>query len=220
VFVGHFAAGLAAKRIAPTVNLGWLVAAGTLLDVVWPVLLLAGVEHARIVPGFTAANALDLYDYPWSHSALLALAWAAAAGGAWWAWRRDRRGALAIAAAVSSHWLLDLASHVPDLPLWPGGTVRVGLGLWRSVAATAIVEGGLLWIGGVALYATATRASDRTGRWALWSWVALLTVAYAASLAGGPPPPDIRVVAWTNVATTPLLLWPAWADRHREPAAG
>lgn len=216
MFVGHFAAGFAAKRAAPRVNLGWLVAAGTLVDLLWTIFLLLGVEHARIVPGFTAANPLDLYDYPWSHSLALDVAWSLLAGGLWWLWRRDARGALAIGLAVLSHWLLDVVSHVPDVPLWPGGGTRLGLGAWRSVAATVLIEGAL-WGAALVLYARTTRARDRVGRWGFWTFAAVLTLLYAASFVG-PPPPDVRVVAWTNLAMVLFLLWPAWFDRHREPA--
>ena len=215
MFVGHFAAGFAAKAIAPRVNLGWLVTAGTLLDLLWTLFILLGLEHARIVPGFTPANALELYDYPWSHSLALDVAWSLLAGGLWWLWRRDRRGALAIGLAVFSHWVLDVVSHVPDVPLWPGGAPRLGLGLWRSVAATVLVEGAL-WVAAVAWYARATRARDGIGRWGFAAYAAVLTLMWAASFAG-PPPPDIRVVAWTNLAMALFLVWPAWFDRHRVP---
>ena len=42
-------------------------------------------------------------------------------------------------ALVVSHWVLDLVTHVPDLPIYPGGPVA-GLGLWRSFGATMVVE--------------------------------------------------------------------------------
>ena len=68
MFVGHTAVALAAKRQAPRVSLGWLVAAAFGLDLIWPVLLLLGVEHVSIVPDATAFNALVFDSYPWSHS--------------------------------------------------------------------------------------------------------------------------------------------------------
>jgi hypothetical protein len=36
MFIGHFAAALAAKRVAPATSLGTLFAAAQLLDLVWP----------------------------------------------------------------------------------------------------------------------------------------------------------------------------------------
>jgi hypothetical protein len=214
VFIGHFAVGFAAKAAVPRVNLGWLVTAGVLVDLVLAVLLLLGVEHLRIVPGFTAANPMDLYYFPWSHSLALILVWSLAAAGAWWLWQRDSGAALAIGAVVMSHWVLDVVSHVPDMPLWPGSAQRLGLGLWRSVAATVVVEG-LLWAAAVAIYLKATRARDRVGIWSFWAYVVLLSGLYVANLVG-PPPEDMRVVVWANLSIVIFLLWPAWFDRHRD----
>jgi len=213
MFIGHFAAGFAGKHYASKVNLAWLVIAGALVDLVWTVLLLSGIEHARIVPGLTQANPLDLYDFPWSHSLLADLGWAALAGALWWGWRKDARGAVVIGAVVFSHWVLDLISHTADLPLWPASSIKVGLGLWRSLPATLIVEG-TIWLVGLAIYVRATRPLDRRGGLGLWVYAALMTALFAMSFAG-PPPPDVQVVAYVNLTIVPLLLWPAWFDRHR-----
>ncbi len=67
MFIGHFAAGFAARKLVPGVSLGWLFL-----------------------------------------------------GGAFLVLRKDRRGALVVAALVVSHWLLDAIVHQPDLPLYPG----------------------------------------------------------------------------------------------------
>jgi hypothetical protein len=216
MFVGHYAAGFLGKTVAPRVSLGWLLAAAVVMDLVWAAFLLLGLEHARIVPGFAAASPLDLYDYPWSHSLVATLAWSLLVAGAWWLWKRDVRGAAVLGGLVLSHWLLDLASHLPDLPLWPGPGPRVGLGLWGSVAATVAVEGGL-WLVAVTVYARSTRARDRQGTYGLWSFVALLTVAYLGSFGGVPP--STQAIAATNLVTALLLVWPAWFDRHRAPLA-
>jgi membrane-bound metal-dependent hydrolase YbcI (DUF457 family) len=217
MFVGHFAAGFAARLFAPKVNLGWAVTAAALADLLWTLFLLLGLEHARVVPGITPGSPLDLYDYPWSHSLALDALWALLAAFLWWAWRREGRGAVAIGLAVLSHWVLDWASHVPDLPLWPGGAERLGLGLWRSIPATVLVEGGL-WAAALLAYARSTRARDRIGRWAFWSYAAVMSLLYAASFLG-PPPPDIRILAWSNLASLLFLVWPGWFDRHRGTAA-
>ena len=68
MFVGHFGVGLAAKRAAPRVSIGTLFLAVQWADLLWPVLVLADVEHVRIVPGLMKLCALDFYEYPWSHS--------------------------------------------------------------------------------------------------------------------------------------------------------
>jgi len=51
MFIGHFGVALAAKKVAPRTSLGVLVLAAQFADLLWPILLLAGVEHVEIVPG-------------------------------------------------------------------------------------------------------------------------------------------------------------------------
>ena len=60
MFVGHLAPALAAKRAVPKAPLGWLMAAVTALDLVWPLFRLAGIEHVRMRPGATPGIALYL----------------------------------------------------------------------------------------------------------------------------------------------------------------
>jgi len=217
VFIGHLAAGLAAKRPAPRPSLGLLIAAPLFLDLIWPLFLLAGIERVRVEPGNTAFTPLAFEWYPWSHSLLMACAWGVLFGGADFAARRDRAGAFVLGALVVSHWVLDWVTHRPDLPLTPWGEARLGLGLWNSVAGTVAVEG-LLFAGGVAIYAKATRARDRVGRLAFLANVVFLVVAYAANLLG-PPPPDARSLAWFALLSWLLPLWAWWLDRHRDATA-
>jgi len=163
VFIGHFAVAFASKKVAPKVSLGTLVVAAAFLDVVWPVLVLLGVERFRIVPGFTAINPFDFVHYPWSHSLLMTAVWALLFALVYLAVRGDRAGAVWLGIAVASHWVLDFVSHRPDLPLYPGGGERLGLGLWQSLPATFAVEG-LMFAAGIALYMQSTKAKDRAER--------------------------------------------------------
>jgi hypothetical protein len=216
VFVGHFAAALLAKRAAPEVRLPFLVLAAQLLDVLWPVFILAGLEHARIAPGMTEASPLDLYDYPWSHSLAMALLWSALLALPWLL-RRRWRAALVVGACVLSHFVLDVVSHRPDVPLAPGSSVFWGLGLWRSRAATVLVEGGL-WAASVWVYARATRATSSFGRWGLAGVVAVLTLFWLAAIFG-PPPPGIGAVAGSAIPATAIFLLWFWAIDRRRAAA-
>ena len=86
MFLGHFGAGFAAKAIAPRVSLGWLFAAAQFIDLLWPTLLLAGIERVRIAPGATAVTPLVFEHYPWSHSLAAVAAWAAIVGALYFAW--------------------------------------------------------------------------------------------------------------------------------------
>jgi len=216
VFIGHVATAYAAKRLAPRVSLGTLFAAAQLPDVLWPFLLLTGVEHATIAPGDTAVSPLRYDSYPVSHSLLTVVAWGAAFAAVHF-WRKRRPlDALVLAALVAGHWVLDFVSHRADMPLWPGGP-RLGLGLWSSVPATIAVELAMV-AAGLWLALSATRARDRFGRWGFAGLAALLLLIYAANVTG-PPPPSIQAVAWVGVVGAVLFIGlAAWIDRHREPA--
>lgn len=214
MFIGHFAVALAAKRVTPRTSLGTLFAAALLPDLVWPVLVLAGAETVAIEPGNTAFTPLNFISYPWSHSLLLVVLTGAVAGFAY-ARRTDSRcGGVVVALLAISHWILDWLTHRPDLPLYPGDSPLLGLGLWNHVGATMLVEG-LMFAGGAWLYAAATAPRDRTGRFAYWALVGFLGVIYLANQFG-PPPPNVRAIGLVGIFGTGILLaWAVWVDRHR-----
>ena len=213
MFLGHHAAAFAAKRLAPRTSLGTLVAAATLLDLIWPILLLLGLEHVRVDPGNTRVVPLDFFDYPITHSLATVILWSLGFAIVYWLLRRDARGSVIVALAVVSHWVLDFITHRPDLPLWPGGP-KVGLELWRSLPLTAVVEYGL-FAAGIAMYVRTTKARDRTGTIALWVLVVFVALVYVANVLG-PPPPSPRLVAIGALAAWLFVPWAAWIDRHRE----
>lgn len=213
MFIGHFALAFAAKRVEPSVSLGTYFAAAQLPDLLWPCLLLAGVEHVTIAPGSTAFTPLRFDSYPVSHSLLSVIGWAALMGGLHW-WRKGRpRAAVMIALLVVSHWVLDFATHRPDMPLTPWSPVKLGLGLWNSVLGTLIVESAM-FVGGVWLYLSATRARDGVGRYGLAALIAMLLVIYVGA-AFGPPPPSVQAMAVSMLPALGIAFWAAWADRHR-----
>lgn len=216
MFLGHFAVGFALKQVAPRTSLGILVAAPQLLDFLWPLFLLAGLEHVRIDPGNTAFTPLAFDSYPWSHSLVMAVVWAIAFGGAYWQWARPPRGSRVgvwLAAAVMSHWGLDWVTHRPDLPLTPWSPQRVGLGLWNSVAATIALEatmyGAALWV-----YARSAPSRRPAGRVHLWVFATVLSLIYAANLLG-PPPPDEQSLAYVAAGLWVFAVWAWWVDRAR-----
>lgn len=213
MFLGHFGAGFAAKAIAPRVSLGWLFAAAQFIDLLWPTLLLAGVERVRIAPGATAVTPLVFEHYPWSHSLAAVAAWAALAGALYFAVKRDRRGATVLAALVASHWFLDVIVHAPDLPLYPGSATLAGMGAWSSAPLTLAIEIPL-FAAGAWLYARGTRPADAAGRWGFAGLVAFLLAIHAGNLLG-PPPPDATAIAWVGQAQWLLVLWAFWLDNHR-----
>ena len=216
MFLGHFALGLAAKKIEPGVSLATTLTAAQLADVVWPVFVLAGIERVAVAPGDTAVTPLRFESYPWSHSLVALALWGLAFGALHFAARRRPRAAVVLGLLVLSHWVLDVASHRPDMPLSPWNPTLLGLGLWHSRPATMIVEAAL-FASGVALYLAATRARDAVGRVGFAAFVLFLGVIYVANLFG-PPPPSPAAVAWAGILGAAILLvWAAWVDRHRSP---
>jgi hypothetical protein len=209
MFIGHAAVGFASKRWAPSASLGVLLAAPFLADLVWPLFLLFGWEQVRIDPGNTAVTPLDFISYPYTHSLLAAVLWAAVFALIYRAVSRYTTGAIVVGVGVLSHWVLDAVSHRPDMPLWPGGP-KVGLGLWYSVPATVVVEIALLAIG---LWLCRCRSRG------VWAMVAVLLLAYIANLLG-PPPPNVQALAGGALALWAFPLWGWWISRSEARSPG
>ena len=214
MFIGHYALGLAAKRIVPRTSLGTLIAAPTLADLLWPAFLLLGWERVTIVGGSNPLLALRFDSYPITHSLLTIIGWGLLCAVLYRVQTGYANGALVVGLLVVSHWLLDYVVHIPDLPLYPGGP-KVGLGLWTSPRATIVVEG-IMFVAGIGIYLATTRARDRVGSYGLAGFLAVLALSYMAALLS-PPPPSVRVLAigglvfgWLFVGTA------AWVDGHRE----
>ena len=196
MFVGHYGAAFAIKRVDPSIPLWVLFLAVQLLDVFWAPFILLGIEKVRIVPGITASNPLDLYYMPYTHSLLATVLWSA--GGAFvyglvtrtpLAWQT----ALWVAVAIFSHWVFDLVVHRPDLPLYDN-TAKVGLGLWNLPGPALALEAALLF-GGMWLYLST--APVRLVPVALFGLVMLAIQAYVFF---GPPPVSDRAAALTALA--------------------
>lgn len=215
MFIGHFAVAFAARNAEPRGSLAAYVAAAQLPDLIWPGLVLAGVERVAIAPGDTRFTGLRFDSYPISHSLALDVVWGLLFAALVWRGTRSRRAAGLSACLVVSHWVLDFVSHRPDMPIIPGGA-RYGLGLWNSVPGTLVTESLLLAVG-VTMYVRATRAQDGIGRYGLTGLLGLLVAAYLGA-AFGPPPPSVAAVAVTGIVGGGLLLaFSAWVDGHRRP---
>ena len=216
MFIGHFGLAFGAKRSAPAASLGTLFAAGQLADLLWPTFVLVGLERVEVQPGATRVTPLDFVSYPYSHSLLALCLWGLVFGAVYLAIRRSQvAAAVTIALLVVSHWILDYVTHRPDLPLLPGGSERLGLGLWNSLPGTLLVEL-TIFAAGVALYQRQTDARDRTGTVALWLLVAFLLAVYASAVFG-PLPPSSTAVVWSDQAMWLLVALGYWVDNHRIP---
>jgi membrane-bound metal-dependent hydrolase YbcI (DUF457 family) len=215
MFIGHFGVAFGAKKYAPRVSLGFLFLACQLADLIWPSLVLLGVESFKIEPGNTVLTPLNFSHYPYSHSLLGLFIWGLLLAGLYALLHRGGvRAAVVIVLVVLSHWLLDFLTHRPDMPLTFTGNTLVGLGLWNYPVAAVSIEL-LLYAAGIWLYVRQTRALDRIGQYGLWGVVIFLLAIYFANLFG-PPPPSVSAVAWSAQALWVIVVLGFWIDRHRK----
>jgi hypothetical protein len=163
MFVGHYAAAMAAKAIEPKAPMWTLAAASQLVDIGWSAFIITGVEHASVDPSLPGST-LVLDYMPWTHSLPAALAWSAGAALLVMVLLRlPIWASVAVGLTVFSHWLLDLLVHRPDLALWPSGE-RVGLALWNYPVIEQAVEIGLIAICGAAWVASRKTLGRLRGR--------------------------------------------------------
>jgi hypothetical protein len=182
----------------------------TALDLVWPILVLADIERVRIVPGATAFTPFVFDYYPWSHSLVMSALWGLAlAGVARWRGIRSSASWLLVG-LVMSHWVLDFVSHAADMPLWPGPSPHLGLGLWNSVPLTLMIEGAL-WCAGIAVYLRVRPPQRWKSGLSFWSLVAITTVMWAAG-PWSPPPPTPKALGWFALIGWTIIPWAALAD--------
>ena len=222
MFLGHFGAALALKRLEPKLSLGTLFLAVQLPDLLWGAFLLTGWEQVRIDPGYTAVTPLQFIHYPITHSLLGMAGWAVAMAAVYYSWptrdtSRHWQAAALVGLAVLSHYPLDLIVHVPDLPLDGSSAARLGLGLWNHPVATLLLELAS-FAAGLATYVAlrSTRHPARAGR--LLGLSAVLVAVYLLSFFG-PPPPSVTAIAVTDiVGLLALVAFAAWADRRASAA--
>jgi hypothetical protein len=217
MFIGHYAAGLAAKRFAPQASLGALVAAPILLDLLWPIFLLLGQEHVSIVPNGNPFLRLQFDSYPISHGLIAVLGWATLYASVYFGLTRYLAGTIVIWIGVLSHWVMDYVVHLPDLPLSAHSRLY-GLGLWNHRWWTVVLELAL-FVAGVWIYQRTTRAKSSTGLYIFISFIFVLLLAYAAAVFG-PAPTSVRKVAGFALLTWLAIPWAWWFDTHHEPRSG
>jgi len=146
------------------VNLGVLVFAALLLDVLLWLFVLAGWESSSSRPTLPAPISRSLFSpdshgLPRSHRVVNA-GWLGRARVVSPRQKAKWRVAACIALAVFSHWLLDALVHVPELPLTGEQSLKVGLGLWGRMPVALAVEA-LITVLGLGLFLAAVPASTR-----------------------------------------------------------
>lgn len=214
MFIGHFALAFGAKRAAPMVSLGTLFIACQFADLLWPIMLGLGLEKVAIDPGNTLMTPLNFISYPYTHSLVMLLVWASLFALAYRIVKGSRTMAmLTLAALVFSHYVLDVITHRPDMPITIGGTTKIGLGLWNHPGSALAIESAL-FLAGATVYASVTRAKDRAGKFGFYALIAVLVAFYFAALYG-PPPPSTSAIAVAGNLMWLFVIWAYWVDRHR-----
>jgi hypothetical protein len=214
MLVGHYAVALIAKRVEPRIDLGTLVLAAMFADFAWCVFMIFGFEQVQFKSGMGAGQYFSAKNIALSHSLLMDVVWAVLLALVYLLRRRYPRGALMIFLVVLSHWLLDFVSHRPDLPIAPEMHTYVGLGLWNSIPATLLVEGGF-WFFAVILYVRCTRSKSLTAAFVFWGGIALLTLVWFSNIAG-PPPQNPKAAPFASLTVFLLTLaWAYWVNRVR-----
>jgi len=214
MFIGHFAVGLAAKKINPAIRLGTLFLASQLIDLIWPLFIILGIERVRVDPGNTSVTPLDFYHYPFTHSLAGVIFWGVILAIIFYLIRKSLKGSILLGCLVVSHWILDLVAHRPDLALAPGTDIYWGLGLWNSFYASLIVEM-LIFAIGLFFYLKITKAKDKIGTYA-FAGLSVFVVAIMLGNYYGPPPPDnSMVIGIVGLSQWLFIAWAYWVDRHR-----
>jgi hypothetical protein len=150
VIAGHFGFAAAVKAKERSTPLWALMLACVWLDVVFAPLFAAGIEKMVMIPGAKEGAYGDGIIYAdYTHSlvgaAVLSVVFGLALG-----WRYGKRSGIVLGLVVMSHWVLDLVMHRQDMPFLPGNAgdlPRLGFGLWRSHAASAVLELAIVAVG-------------------------------------------------------------------------
>ena len=228
MFVGHYGPAVWDTQRghgAPIVTLWQGFLAVQAVDYVTMILGIFGVE------GPIWRDGAPFLDIAWSHSLVGSLLISLAAGALFKALKPSAgwRGFSVVAALAFSHWLLDLVVHRPDLPILPGGTDYLGLGLWDYAWPSYLLEVGLLGTA-IAWWLSVTRGP----RWTvLASWVlvavlavlqfAVITAPTLAMRAGTLSEADVPRGAGQSVlglVVFSLVALAIWAiERKRQPRA-
>jgi len=214
MFVGHFGVGLAAKKVDNMPSLGTMFFAAQFIDLLWPFFLILGIEKVKVESGITAVTPLNFIFYPFTHSLGAVIIWAVLFGLIYFYFKRNLKSALLLGCLVISHWVLDLVVHRPDLPLFFGESLKVGLGLWYSITGTILFEG-FIFLAGIYLYYSSSVAKNRTGEISFWALVIFLLVVYLVNIFG-PPPPEENAIGYVGLSQWLIIAWAYWIGRNRK----
>ena len=226
MFTGHYGIALGLKKYDKKLNLGILFIAVELLDFAFAFFVLFGIEHMRIVPGFTETSPYDLYDFPYTHSLLAAIIWAV---GTYLVFRylflknsdksetEKSRTSLILGIAVLSHYFCDFLVHTPDLLIIPGIDFKIGLGLWNYLIIAVALEISFLLIGSFFYFKSTDSESMTAGKYGMHLFIIFL-IFLAIIIPVWIHPTTVMLAMFTLLLILTLLsLIAFWLDGKRKP---
>jgi hypothetical protein len=141
MFVGHFAIAFLLWRLFPQIPLPVFLIAVSFPDLLWSVLVPAGVEKVKINPDSPLQKFVIFERFPYSHSLVLGSILSLPVGLLIAAILNNPLIVPVFVAGSASHWLLDTVVHLKDLPvLGFDGDRKVGAGLWGRGPLAFVVE--------------------------------------------------------------------------------
>jgi hypothetical protein len=218
VLVGHVAVGLLARSGRPELSAGTYVFAAVLADLLVFAFVLVGIERIEFLDGRGAGRYFHPLNVGFSHSLAANVAWGAVLAVVLLSLGRSQYAAMIAGLVVVSHWVLDVISHPPDMPLAPGMTTRLGLGLWTSTPATIVLEGGL-WIAALVVFLRCREVLPRGRRIGVWIGAALITIVWLGNIAGPPPANPASAPIGSLVLFIMIVTWAYRVDRRARAGA-
>jgi hypothetical protein len=141
MFIGHFAVAFLLWKLFPQIPLPVILIAVSFPDLLWSVLVPAGIEKVRINPDSPLQKFIVFEKFPYSHSLVLGSVLSLPVGLLIAGLLNNPLIVPIFVAGSASHWLLDTVVHLKDLPvLGFDGDRKVGAGLWRRGPLAFVVE--------------------------------------------------------------------------------
>lgn len=213
--IGHYLPSFAAKKAEKRISLWLLFLAAQWIDVIWAVLIIFGIEKVRVVQGINGEGILDNYYIPFTHSLPGAMVLSCLAFIIFKLVRKSGREAWIFSLVVFSHWLFDLVSHRPDLPLW-GNSHKVGLGLSNLPIADLGVQVSLFLIG-IALYVRSTTPVSKIGKYGIAVFALLMMLLQAVIALPLEPSSPQRIGISMLIIYFSATAAVFWIEKNRKP---
>ncbi|NOX52312.1 MAG: hypothetical protein GXP16_17520 [Gammaproteobacteria bacterium] len=215
MLVGHYAVGLALKKVAPRLNLGWTFLAVMLLDALLGLFVLLGIEKALIPTNYHELHYLT-FEFPFSHGLTATLFWASATFlivKFLWRGNFSTTAAIVMSVAVFSHFLLDVIVHIPEMPLAGENSYKVGFGLWNNLHLALGLEVFVTLVG-LTLYLNTRPMMRRRSKIGVPILIGVLILMTVGGQAFAPAPTDVTGPAFSWIGTTLLIALIAyWLDK-------